>query len=150
MVEKQQRPVGFVSIVGAGPGDPELLTLKAERRLKEADVVVTDALVPAAIPELYCDKAQIVDRRTIGDGSQAAINSYLIHEAMKGRRVVRLKGGDPFVFGRGGEEALALVDAEIPFEIVPGISSGLAAPAYAGIPITHRHLSSNVHFLTGH
>jgi uroporphyrinogen III methyltransferase/synthase len=150
VVEKKQHSVGFVSIVGAGPGDPELLTLKAERRLKEADVVVTDALVPMAIPEIFCEKALIVDRRTVGDGSQAAINSYLIREAMMGRRVVRLKGGDPFVFGRGGEEALALVDAEIPFEVVPGVSSGLAVPAYAGIPVTHRHLSSNVHFVTGH
>jgi len=148
--EKKQRPVGFVSIVGAGPGDPELLTLKAERRLKDADIVVIDALVPAAIPELFCNKAQIVGRHTLGDGSQAAINSYLIRQATMGRRVVRLKGGDPFMFGRGGEEALALVDAEVPFEIVPGVSSGLAVPAYAGIPITHRHLSSNVHFVTGH
>ncbi len=138
---------GKVYIVGAGPGDPELLTLKAFNLLRKAEVVVYDYLidtdvlahVPAQAERLYVGK--------IGGGSQTPqdeINRLLVQKARQGKQVVRLKGGDPFLFGRGGEEARALSAARIPFEIVPGVSSALAVPAYAGIPLTHRGLSSSV------
>ena len=149
-MDSKKRPSGFVSIVGAGPGDPELMTRKGARRLASADVVVMDVLVPRALVEPLCPNAKLVERQTIGDGGQEAINQFLVREALMGRSVVRLKGGDPFLFGRGGEEAQALVEADVPFEIVPGVSAGLAVPAYAGIPLTHRHMASNVHFVTGH
>jgi uroporphyrin-III C-methyltransferase / precorrin-2 dehydrogenase / sirohydrochlorin ferrochelatase len=143
---------GLVSLVGAGPGDPELLTRKAARRLAEADLVLYDALVEPATVALAAQAQRIfVGRRrgseTIG---QEAIIRTMIRAARRGRRVVRLKGGDPFVFGRGGEEALALRAARVPFEVVPGISSALAAPAAAGIPVTHRGLASAVVVTTGH
>lgn len=143
---------GFVSLVGAGPGDPELLTRLAARRLAEADLVLYDALVsPAAVSLAARAQKVLVGRRkgseTVG---QEAINRTLIRAAQRGRRVVRLKGGDPFVFGRGGEEALALANAGIHFEIVPGVSSALAAPALASIPVTHRGLSSAFLVTSGH
>ncbi|MEO6324942.1 MAG: uroporphyrinogen-III C-methyltransferase [Thermoanaerobaculia bacterium] len=142
---------GFVSLVGAGPGDPELLTRKAERRLVEAEVVLHDALVPEAILKLAprALRASVGKRAGRPSTSQEKINALLISFARRGKRVVRLKGGDPFVFGRGGEEALALAAGGIPFEIVPGISSALAAPALAGIPITHRGVASGFTVVAG-
>jgi uroporphyrin-III C-methyltransferase/precorrin-2 dehydrogenase/sirohydrochlorin ferrochelatase len=142
----------LVSLVGAGPGDPELLTRLASRRLAEADLVLYDALVsPAAVSLATRAQKILVGRRkgseTVG---QEAINRTLVRAARRGRRVVRLKGGDPFVFGRGGEEALALADAGIHFEIVPGVSSALAAPALASIPVTHRGVSSAFLVTSGH
>jgi uroporphyrin-III C-methyltransferase / precorrin-2 dehydrogenase / sirohydrochlorin ferrochelatase len=144
---------GFVSLVGAGPGDPELLTLRAADRLRKADVVVHDRLVSDAVLDYAGPSAERIDvgKRPGGHGaSQPEINALLIELARQGKRVVRLKGGDPFVFGRGGEEALALVEAGVPFEVVPGVSSALAAPAAAGIPVTHRGLSGSVTVLNGH
>ncbi len=130
---------GHVSLVGAGPGDPELLTLRALRRLRAADLVLNDALVPAALVELAPQARRFFVGKRAGRHSieQDTIHRLMIRAARRGDRVVRLKCGDPFVFGRGGEEALALAEAGIPFEIVPGLSSALAAPALAGIPVTH-------------
>lgn len=142
-----------VYIVGAGPGDPELLTLKALRLLQNAEVLVYDRLINPAILD-YCSK-QVV-RIFVGkeDGkhtlSQEKINELLAFHALAGRKVVRLKGGDPFVFGRGGEEALFLKNRKIDFEIVPAVSSSIAAPAYAGIPVSHRGLASSFTIVTGH
>jgi uroporphyrin-III C-methyltransferase len=143
---------GIVSLVGAGPGDPELLTLGALRRLENADVVVHDALVSEEILAVCGPGTRRVDagKRAGRHGpSQEWINALLVSEARKGRRVVRLKGGDPFLFGRGGEEALALTRAGIAWEIVPGVSSALAVPASAGIPLTHRGVSSSVAIVPG-
>ena len=146
-------PGGTVSLVGAGPGDPGLLTLKAARRLGEADVVYHDALVSQAILELCRPGVRLVPvgkRRGKVTLPQDAIVQALVRDAERGLAVVRLKGGDPFVFGRGGEEALALLEAGVAFEIVPGVSSGIAVPAAAGIPVTHRGVSSSVAFVTAH
>jgi uroporphyrin-III C-methyltransferase/precorrin-2 dehydrogenase/sirohydrochlorin ferrochelatase len=143
---------GFVSLVGAGPGDPELLTLKAVRRLGEADLVLYDALVETATLG-YATKARrfFVGKRAGRPAiHQDAINRLMIREARRGHRVVRLKCGDPFVFGRGGEEALALAAAGIPCEVIPGISSAIAAPLLAGIPVTHRGLSTAFVVVSGH
>ena len=145
--------IGKVFLVGAGPGDPELITLKALRCLRNADVVVYDRLI---CPDLLDEVPSHTLRVFVGKESrhhtmpQDEINALLVMYAKQGLQVVRLKGGDPFVFGRGGEEAQALVDAGIPFEVVPGISSAIAVPAYAGIPVTHRSLSSSVMIVTGH
>lgn len=142
-----------VALVGAGPGDPGLLTLKGRDRIAAADVVVYDRLVDPAILDHARPEARLIyagkerGRQVL---SQDALNSLLVELAGDGLRVVRLKGGDPFLFGRGGEEASALVAAGIDFEVVPGISAGLAAPAYAGIPVTDRRLASSVAFVTGH
>jgi len=143
---------GFVSLVGAGPGDPDLLTQKAVRRLQEADLVLYDALVS---PEVVALAARarcfpVGKRAARPSVRQEAINRSLIRSARRGRRVVRLKGGDPFVLGRGGEEALALQAAGIPFEIVPGVTAAAAAPALAGIPVTHRGLASGFAVVSGH
>ena len=143
---------GRVTLVGAGPGDPELLTLKAVRRLEDADLVLYDALVD---PETlrYAARARrfFVGKRAGRPAiRQDAINRLMIREARRGRRVVRLKCGDPFVFGRGGEEALALAAAGIPCEIVPGVTSAIAAPLLAGIPVTHRGLASAFVVVSGH
>lgn len=147
---------GFVSLVGAGPGDPELITVKALRRLQYADVVAYDRLVnPILLREARAD-AEIIYVGKHGEDptqtscSQESINTLLIDRARTGCNVVRLKGGDPFVFGRGSEEALELKDAGIPFEIIPGITSAIAVPAYAGIPVTHRGLATSVTIVTGH
>ena len=148
-------PTGFVSLVGAGPGDPDLLTVKGLRRLREADVVAYDRLAnPVLLKECRTD-AELIFVGKHGEGlhvsvPQEHINALLIHRALAGKQVVRLKGGDPFIFGRGGEEALELRQAGVAFEIVPGISSAVAAPAYAGIPVTHRHVSASVAIVAGH
>ncbi|HET9598314.1 MAG TPA: uroporphyrinogen-III C-methyltransferase [Anaeromyxobacteraceae bacterium] len=143
---------GFVSLVGAGPGDPELLTLKAADRLRRADLVLYDALVNGEVLRL-AERAHcfFVGKRA-GRPSiqQATIHRMLVDGARLGKRVVRLKCGDPFVLGRGGEEALALEEAGVPYEVVPGISSALAAPALARIPVTHRGISSAFAVLSGH
>ncbi len=144
---------GTVYLVGAGPGDPELLTLRARRLLAEADVVVYDHLVAAEILEMAkpgCERVFAGKKGGMFCRPQREIDGILVRLALEGRTVVRLKGGDPFIFGRGGEEATALAAAGIAFEIVPGVTSALAAAAYAGIPLTHRSHSSSVVLLTGH
>ena len=142
---------GFVSLVGAGPGHPDHLTQKAARRLREADLVLYDALVSTEVRDLAA-RALLIDvgkRAGGGQTPQREIERLLIEGARQGLRVVRLKGGDPFVFGRGGEEALALQDAGIAFEIVPGVTTAVAAPALAGIPVTHRGMSPGFIVLNG-
>lgn len=143
---------GKVYLVGAGPGNPELLTLKAVEVLKKADVVVYDRLVNREILKLAPERAEKIyagkasGRHTL---TQEEINNIIVRAALHGKTVVRLKGGDPFLFGRGGEEAEALASKNIAFEVIPGISSALAAPAYAGIPLTHRNYASSVAIVTG-
>jgi uroporphyrin-III C-methyltransferase len=144
---------GSVWLAGAGPGDPGLLTLHVLNGLKQAEVVVYDALVGAEILGLAGQKATLIHAGKRGgkpSPKQTDISRRLIELARKGSRVLRLKGGDPLVFGRGGEEALSLVRAGIPFRILPGITAGLGGLAYAGIPLTHREINSAVTFLTGH
>lgn len=143
---------GFVSLVGAGPGDPELLTLRSLRRLRAADVVLHDALVPSAIVDLAGHAERVAVGKRAGQPScaQAEIGRRMVEEARRGRRVVRLKSGDPFVLGRGGEEALELAAAGIAFEVVPGISTAHAAPSAAGIPVTHRGMASGFVVVSGH
>ncbi len=158
---------GFVYLVGAGPGDPGLITVRAIEALGRADVVVADRLVADEIIARYAPRtAEVITRPARRDGlgpsgeaggakrsvvhDQEEINVLLVERARRGQVVVRLKGGDPFVFGRGGEEAEALVDAGVPFVIVPGVTAAVAAPAYAGIPLTHRGLAGAVAFATGH
>jgi uroporphyrin-III C-methyltransferase/precorrin-2 dehydrogenase/sirohydrochlorin ferrochelatase len=143
---------GFVWLVGAGPGDPELLTRKAARVLAQADLVLYDALVAPAALELAPRAQRFPVGKRAGRHSidQETIERLMVREARRGRRVVRLKGGDPFVCGRGGEEALALRAAGVPFEVVPGISNAVAAPAAAGIPVTHRGLASAFVVVSGH
>ena len=144
--------LGTVSLVGAGPGDPDLLTRRAVKRLALADLVLYDALVDPEVLELAPHAQRIFVGKRAGRPavSQDFINRLLVRAARRGRRVVRLKGGDPFVFGRGGEEALALAAAGIPCEIVPGVSSAVAAPALSGIPVTHRGVSSAFVVVSGH
>ena len=144
---------GKVYLVGAGPGDPKLITLKGIECLQRADVVIYDLLINVKLLE-HCPAhtKKIYGGKMIGEQEQrqAEIDDLMIRHAKTGKTVVRLKGGDPFIFGRGGEEALTLVEAGIDFEVVPGITSAIAAPAYAGIPLTHRSYSSSVAFVTGH
>ena len=152
MADGPTNTLGKVYLVGAGPGDPSLLTLKGESILRTADVVVYDYL---ANPELLLQTksgAEIIYAGMHAKErlSQEQINQFLVDRARQGKQVCRLKGGDPFVFGRGGEEAEYIASSGVPFEIVPGVSSGYAVPAYAGIPLTHRRLSSTVAFITGH
>lgn len=139
-------------LVGAGPGDPGLLTVRAAELLARAEVVVHDRLAEASLLDLAPGTAQRIDvgKTPGGPIDQAGINGLLVEHGLAGRCVVRLKGGDPFVFGRGGEEAAALIEAGVDFEVVPGITSAIAAPAYAGIPVTHRGLSTSFTVVTGH
>lgn len=144
---------GKVFLIGAGPGDPKLLTIKAAEALAASDVIVYDYLVnPEVLIHARRGVELIYAGKRAGEKSlsQTAINQLLIERARQGQVVTRLKGGDPFIFGRGGEEAEALVEAGVEWEVVPGISSGVAAAAYAGIPLTHRGYSSSVAFITGH
>jgi uroporphyrin-III C-methyltransferase len=143
--------LGRVWLVGAGPGDPDLLTVKGRRLLKQADAVVHDRLVGEGVLDLIPEGALRVDVGKTGYGAgtpQAEIVATLIRLARAGLDVVRLKGGDPFVFGRGGEEALALRAAGVPCGVVPGVTAGIAAPAIAGIPVTHRGIARSVAFVT--
>jgi uroporphyrinogen III methyltransferase/synthase len=142
-----------VFLVGAGPGDPGLLTVRARELIAAADVVLYDRLIPPGALDGARDDAELVDVGKQGGGPQvpqAQTDELLVDYGRRFECVVRLKGGDPFVFGRGGEEALVLRDAGIAFEVVPGVTAGVAAPAYAGIPVTHRELASGVAFVTGH
>jgi uroporphyrin-III C-methyltransferase len=144
---------GKVFLIGAGPGDPELITLKGLRYLRSADVVLYDRLISTELlAETRSDAELIFVGKEAGchNMAQEQINAQLIYHAQRNKLVARLKGGDPFVFGRGGEEAQALADAQIPFEIIPGVSSAIAVPAYAGIPVTHREYTSSVTIVTGH
>ena len=145
--------IGKVWLVGAGPGDVGLFTIKGQEVLKQADVVVYDRLVGAAILSQIPDHAKMVNvGKRAGDHTmkQEQINELLLLEAKKGKKVVRLKGGDPFLFGRGGEEIELLKEHHVPYEIIPGITSAIAVPAYQGIPVTHRDFTSSVHIITGH
>ncbi len=146
------QPVGEVYIVGAGPGDPELLTFKALRLMQQADIVFYDALVSPQVLDLCrrdADKVFVGKKRSNHAVAQLGINELLINSAKEGRRVVRLKGGDPFIFGRGGEEIESLRAHNIPYQVVPGITAANAAASYAGIPLTHRDHSQSVRFVTG-
>jgi uroporphyrin-III C-methyltransferase len=144
---------GKAYLVGAGPGRPDLITVRGLRLLQRAEVVIYDHLiarelldeVPAAAELIFAGKDP--QRHTL---SQEAITRLLVEKVQQGRQVVRLKGGDPFVFGRGGEEALALVRAGLPFEVVPGVTSAVAVPAYAGVPVTHRGIATTFAVVTGH
>ena len=145
--------MGQVILVGAGPGDPGLLTVKGRDAIQSADVVFYDRLVGQAILDLIPENAQRID---VGKEPshhavpQERINEILLEKALEGKRVVRLKGGDPFLFGRGGEELELLSQHGVPFQEVPGITSAIAVPAYAGIPVTHRDCCSSLHIVTGH
>lgn len=145
---------GKVYLVGAGPGDPKLLTVKAVELIKEADVLIYDRLgvseevlsmAPAKAEKIFVGK-----RAGLHEVPQDQITNIIIEKAMKGGKIVRLKGGDPFIFGRGGEEAEALIEKGIKFEVVPGVSSSVSAPMYAGIPLTHRDYAASVAIITGH
>ena len=143
----------LVSLVGAGPGDPGLLTRRGLARLQSCDVLVYDALVGAELPQLARAGAELIyvgKRAGHHSMTQDEINEVIVKHAREGKTVCRLKGGDPFVFGRGGEEALFCRENEVPFEIVPGVTSSIAAPAYAGIPVTHRDVASSFAVVTGH
>lgn len=145
--------VGTVYLVGAGPGDPGLITVKGLALLRGADVIIHDRLIPHELLSEARPDAEIIDAGKAQHDHripQPQINALLVEKAREGKRVVRLKGGDPFVFGRGGEEALYCHAAGVPFEIVPGVSSAVAAPAYAGIPVTDRELASAFTVVTGH
>ena len=144
---------GIVYLVGAGPGDPELLTVKAHRLLQSCDALVYDSLVPREVLDLvpeHCERHFVGKRRGHHSVPQPSTNAVLVELSARHACVVRLKGGDPFLFGRGGEEAAHLVKHGVRVEVVPGVTAGIAAPAYAGIPVTHRRAGSSVTFVTGH
>jgi len=144
---------GHVALVGAGPGDPELITVKGRRLLAQADVVVADRLVPGMLLGELRPEVEFVDAAKIPYGPSAAqeeINRILVQRALEGKFVVRLKGGDPFVYGRGGEEVLACAKAGVPVTVVPGVTSAIAAPALAGIPVTHRGVAHEFAVVSGH
>ena len=144
---------GKVWLVGAGPGNAGLMTIRGREVLEQADVVVYDALIGAEILNMIPEDARLIFAgKRSGNHflKQEEINRILLEEALSGNRVVRLKGGDPFLFGRGGEELELLVHHDVPFEVVPGVTSAISVPAYNGIPVTHRDLSSGVHIITGH
>lgn len=143
----------MIFLVGSGPGDPGLFTVKGVRCMEKADAVVYDRLAPESLLSHARPDAELIyvgKKPGNPTMSQEDINALLVRLGSEGKTVVRLKGGDPYIFGRGGEEALALIEADLPFEVVPGITSGVAAPAYAGIPVTHRNVSTSVAFVTGH
>lgn len=146
-------PAGEVALVGAGPGAASLLTLAAAKLIADCDAIVYDALVSEEVLNMACVGAELIEAGKRGgrpSANQHDICETLIELACEGKRVVRLKGGDPFVFGRGGEEMRALAAARIPFRVIPGITSGVAAPAMAGIPVTDRSVNATLAFLTGH
>ncbi|MEE2780064.1 MAG: uroporphyrinogen-III C-methyltransferase, partial [Myxococcota bacterium] len=153
-MDEATRAAGFVSLVGAGPGDPGLLTIRGRKAIERADVVLYDRLASAAllaaVPVQGQERIHVGKTAAPGASAQEDINRLMVKRANQGARVVRLKGGDPFLFGRGGEEATACVDAGVPFEIIPGVSSITAVPAYAGIPVTHRDDTSTLVVATGH
>src|SRR4051812_11148184 len=157
MADRHHENRGIVYLAGAGPGDPGLLTVRARDLLESCDVIATDALanpVIVAAARAANPNVEVLDVGKRGGSSASAsqddINALLVRLGREGRRVVRLKGGDPLVFGRGSEEAQALAEAGVAFEIVPGVTAGVAAPAYAGIPVTHRGVATSVTFVTGH
>ncbi len=144
---------GIVYIVGAGPGDPGLITVKGLACLRQADVLLYDRLIPLELLDevsLHAERIDVGKEPTRHRRSQAEINDLLIEKAREGKTVVRLKGGDPFVFGRGGEECQALAEASIRYEVIPGVSSAIAVPAYAGIPVTHRGVTTSFTVVAGH
>lgn len=150
--ESPEEATGIVYLVGAGPGDPELLTVKAQRLLDEADIILHDKLSgPDILAQISEERLEDVGTRGHGDTTpQSYVNERMVELARDGKDVVRLKGGDPTVFGRGGEEMAYLADAAVPFEVVPGITSAIAGPESAGIPVTHREHASTVSVVTGH
>jgi len=153
LYQEEDLLMGKVYLVGAGPGDVELITLKGLKCIQEADVILYDRLVNKDLLQYAKKDAELINCGKLPDYhlmQQETINKFLVKYANKGKIVTRLKGGDPFIFGRGGEEAEECFQAGIPFEIIPGITSGIAAPAYAGIPVTHRNFSSSFAIITGH
>lgn len=150
---RKEKKAGKVYLVGSGPGDPELLTIKARRLIEEAEVILYDRLLSPAILSLISEKTEKIDVGKYAGKhklSQWQINELLVKRAGEGKTVVRLKGGDPYLFGRGGEEAQELVASGIEVEVVPGVTSAIAVPSSAGIPVTHRDYASMVTFITGH